>query len=85
MKIKLKIETRIFLGWLFYIVGIVGGLYVGGWLMFIKPIMEACQHFDAGTLTGMIVGATVLKCLFANPIGLFIAYMGVTLGNILDY
>lgn len=84
-KIKMKIGTRIFLGWLFYIVGIVGGLYVGGWLMFIKPIIEACQRFDAGTLTGMIVGTTVLKCIFANPIGLFVAYMGVALGNILDY
>ena len=36
-------------------VGIIAGLYVGVWLLFIQPIIQACTAFDAGTLTGMIV------------------------------
>lgn len=79
-----NVKVRIFFSWLFYIVGIVGGLYVGCWSMFIKPIMDACQHFDAGTLTGMIVGATILKCLFASPVGVLIAYSGMIIGNVLE-
>lgn len=71
------------IGILVAIIGIVGGLYIGGWLMFIQPIMEACQHFDAGTLTGVIVGATVLKCIFASAVGSVIAYVGVFLGAII--
>jgi hypothetical protein len=31
------------LGLLFIIIGICGGLYVGGWLMFIQPIIDACK------------------------------------------
>lgn len=46
--------------------GVITGLYVGVWLLFIQPIIQACATFDAGTLTGMIVGMTVLKCVFAS-------------------
>lgn len=54
--------------WLIFAAGIIAGLYVGGWLMFIQPIIEACKHFDAGTLTGLIIGTTVLKCVFASAV-----------------
>ena len=54
--------------WIIFAAGIVSGLYVGGWLMFIQPILEACQHFDAGTLTGFIISTTVLKCVFASAV-----------------
>lgn len=84
MKIRTKREAQHFFSWLLYVVGIVGGLYVGCWSMFIKPIIVACQHFDAGTLTGMIVGITVLKCVCASTVGLTIAYMGAALCNIVD-
>lgn len=67
---------KIIIGWLVLIGSIVGGLYVGGWLMFIQPIIEACKHFDAGTLTGLIVGTTVLKCVFASAVGGIIIYIG---------
>lgn len=71
------------IGILVTIIGIAAGLYIGGWLMFIQPIIEACQHFDAGTLTGVIVGTTVLKCIFASAVGSVIAYVGVFLGVII--
>ena len=68
---------RYIFGWILFIAGIVGGLYVGGWLMFVQPIIEACKHFDAGTLTAMIIGTTVLKCVFASVIGSLIAFAGI--------
>ena len=61
----------------------IGALYVGGWLMFISPIIEACKAFDAGTLTGYIVGITVLKCIFASAVGGIIAYIGTFIGGVL--
>lgn len=67
-------------GLLVMIIGIIAGLYVGVWLMFIQPILEACQAFDAGTLTGVTVGITVLKCIFASAVGWFIAYVGMAVG-----
>lgn len=66
---------------LIFAASIVCGLYVGGWLMFIQPILEACEHFDAGTLTGVIIGTTVLKCIFASAVGGLIAYVGTMLST----
>jgi hypothetical protein len=69
------------LGVLFIITGIIGGLFVGGWLMFIQPIISACKSFDAGTLTGTIVGITVLKCIFAGFVGGIIIFVGCVIGK----
>lgn len=70
------------IGYLIMIVGIVLGLYVGGWMMFISPIIEACKAFDAGTLTALKVGLTIIKCVFASTVGVIIAYIGLIVGNI---
>lgn len=65
--------------WLTLVVGAVVSLYVGGWLMFIQPILEACEHFDAGTLTGAIIGTTVLKCIFAGTAGGIVYYVCIAI------
>ena len=80
-KRKSKIVKNM-IGNLLVVAGVVGGLYVGGWIMFIQPIIEACKAFDAGTLTGLIVGVTVLKCIFATTVGSIIAYIGVFVGSV---
>ena len=67
---------KVIIGWVVFIGSIVLGAYVGGWLMFIQPIIEACKAFDAGTLTGLIVGTTVLKCIFASTVGALIVWIG---------
>ena len=71
--------------WTCLIGGIVGSLYVSGWVMFIQPIIEACRHFDAGTLTGIIAGVTILKCIFASTVGIIIFYAGVILFQAISY
>ena len=71
------------IGWIIFIGSIALGLYVGGWVMFIQPIIEACKAFDAGTLTGLIVGTTVLKCIFAGTVGGIIIYIGLTIATVL--
>lgn len=71
-----------YIGMLFVIAGILGGLYVGGWVMFIKPIIDICKAFDTGMLTGLMVGHTVLKCMFAGAVGGIIYFIGVVIGYI---
>ena len=71
------------IGWIVLIGSIVLGLYVGGWVMFIQPIIEACKAFDAGTLTGLIVGTTVLKCMFASAVCGIIVWIGSTIACVL--
>lgn len=58
----------------------LAALYVGLWVMFIQPIMVACQAFDAGRLTGAMVGVTILKCIFAGCVGTIIGYVGTAFG-----
>ena len=72
---------RTILGWIVFVGSAAYGVYVGAWLMFIKPILEACKAFDAGTLTGLLVGTTVLKCLFAGAVGFMIVYIGAAVAN----
>lgn len=74
---------KIIMGWSVLIGSIVGGLYVGGWLMFIQPIIEACKAFDAGTLTGLMVGITVLKCMFASAVSGIIIWIGSAIASVL--
>lgn len=74
---------RKLIGILLITVGILGGLYVGGWLMFIYPILEACSAFDNGTLTAMLIGVTVFKVIFAGVTGIAIAWLGFLLGAII--
>ena len=64
------------LAWLILLAGIVGGLYVGGCLMFIKAILIACHAFDIGSLTAVLVGKTIIKCVFASVVGGLIAFAG---------
>ena len=63
--------------------GIILGIYVGGWQMFIKPILDAAKSFDAGTLTATMVAWTVIKCIFASGIGWGIAIIFATIASII--
>lgn len=67
------------------IYGVFSGLYVGGWLMFLKPILIAITAYDTGTLTGMIIFSTVIKCIFASAIGFLIFYLLFWLGANIYY
>jgi len=70
------------LGIVLIIAGILGGLYVGGWLMFIQSIMQSCNAFDNHALTATIVGWTIVKCMFASFVGCVIGGIGVMLGGL---
>jgi len=56
--------------------GIFSGLYLGGWVLFVQPILAACRAFDTGTLTASVVGITFVKCVFASCVGGLIAWLG---------
>lgn len=56
-------------------------IYVSVWLMFIKPIYDACILFDNGKLTALTVGVVVLKCLLAK----FVFGLIVSVGTALLY
>lgn len=74
---------RKLIGMLLIAAGVLGGVYVGVWLMFIRPILEVCGAFDNGTLTAMLIGVTVFKVIFAGVTGIAIIWLGFVLGAII--
>lgn len=76
-------SIRKILAFLIVILGFICAGYVGGWLMFIHPIIEACKAFDTGTLTGLMVGVTVLKCIFASTVAGIIIWISSVIAGIL--
>ena len=58
-----------YVGWIVFSIGIILGIYVGGYLMFIRPIIDCLIAFDLGTLTGSMIGWTIAKCIFAGTAG----------------
>lgn len=70
-------NTRSIISMVVLIIGFLLTLYVGGWLMFLKPIIYAVAAFDAGTLTGTIILWTIIKCILASFVGGVISYIGI--------
>lgn len=64
----LKEALKLAIAIIIIIAGIVAAIYYGVWVMFIQSILSACAAFDAGTLTAMTVGLTVIKCIFASTV-----------------
>ena len=79
-KRHIKFKVRTVLGVLIMVVGFAIAGYMGIWEMFIGPIIDACKHFDAGTLTGLIIGKTVIKCVFASTVSSLIAWLSYFVG-----
>lgn len=60
---------RNFIAVVILIMSIVIAVYVGGWLLFIKPLLAAAAAYDAGVLTGTIIVETyhqVCMCKFCS-------------------
>ena len=48
------------IGVIIIIASIVGGVYLGGWILLVKPLLAACAAFDAGILTRTLVITTII-------------------------
>lgn len=75
-------KFRSFLGIIIMIVGIILGLYVGGWWMFVVPIITCCEAYDAGVLTASMLGWSVIKCILAGFVGRFIYVVMASIGRV---
>lgn len=69
---NLKQAAKAFLALIITVAGIAAAAYFGLWVMFIKAILTACIAFDAGALTGMLIGWTIIKCMLASTVAYLI-------------
>lgn len=73
-------KLRKIIGNMIMLLGVAAGLYVGLWLMFIRPIIETAAAFDNGTITAMMVAGAILQVLLSTGTGSVIAGIGTIAG-----
>lgn len=66
-----------------FALGVILAAYTGGWVLFIKPIIEACKALDSGNLTALTVGVTVIKCVFAGTVAGLIIWLTSLIAGII--
>lgn len=68
------------------VVGVLLGLYVGLWVMFIGGAMSILTAIELGTITSTLVGIGILKMALASFVGYIIFaicyFIGVLILNI---
>ncbi len=62
----MKKKLRILAAQLCNLLGVLGGLYVGGWVLLLQPIHELVSSFNAHTLSWPMVLACLLKIAFSS-------------------
>ena len=72
---------KVLIGLALMLASFAAGLYIGGWMMFVQPILEVCKALDAGTVSFYLIGVTVLKCIFSIFVGGFVAFTGISIAS----
>lgn len=72
---------RIILSGIIYIVGIAAAVYVGGWVMILKPVKGTLAAYTLGTLTLPQLLGAVVKCFCSLTVAGFIWCMGYIASN----
>lgn len=67
------------LGFLLLVVAIVGGLYIGGWLFFVKAIVDLIDAIKAGFIA-IDIAIAIAKMVIGIPIVEIIAFVLGTTG-----
>lgn len=82
MRHKNKSNIKIAIAVIIFFLSIAAAVYFGVWMMFIRPIIGCCVAFDAGNLTAIKVGITVIECLFASTVAAIIIAIGSAISKI---
>ena len=69
-------KTKGIVGILIFIISIIAGIYLGGWLMFLSPIINCCRAIDSGDITAIMVFITIVKCIFSSVVITIIPCIG---------
>lgn len=60
---------KVFFGYMLMILGVVLGVYVGFWLMFVGGIVQIIEAVRAETLEAMPIAMGIARVMFAGIVG----------------
>ncbi len=75
----MKRKIQMLAACLCHCLGILVSFYVGGWLMFLQPILNGIEAFASGTMTWSLLIVSIVKIICASTLaGLIwcIGYIG---------
>lgn len=72
---------RIIISVAVYFFGFAASVYVGGWIMLLKPIQGTIAAYTLGTLTLSQLIVTIIKCIFSLTAAGFIWCVGYIVSN----
>ncbi len=64
-----------------YILGLAVSVYVGGWIMLLKPVKETIAAYTLGTLTLTQLLISVIKCISSMTVSGLIWCIGYIASN----
>lgn len=76
-------NIRIILSIVVYVLGFSIAIYIGGWLMLIKPIKNIILAYTMGTLTIPQLIVSVIKCICSLTVAGFIWSLGYIASNLI--
>ena len=71
------------LGWILIVGGVVLGLYVGLYVLFIGGIIGIIEELKSKDIDSMVIALDVCKLIFATPIGGLVAMLFVMPGSLI--
>ncbi len=74
-------NIRMILAVIVYIIGLAASIYVGGWVMIIKPVKGAIAAYFVGTLTFRQLVITIIKCACSTTVAGLIWVIGYVASN----
>lgn len=74
-------NIRIVLAAAIYLMGFIASVYVGGWVMFLKPVRHTITAYTLGTLTLPQLLVAVIKCISSLTVAGLIWCLGYMASN----
>lgn len=78
----MKIVKKI-IGWSIILSSCLAGIYVGGWLLMLKPIYGLCVSISHGNVTIVQIIIAFIKCVFSSSVAWILAYTGSVIGAVI--
>lgn len=79
--IQMNRNFRILAASAVYLIGFAVSIYVGGWLMLLKPLRSAIAAYTLGTLSLSQFIVTIIKCISSMTVAGFIWCIGYIASN----
>jgi hypothetical protein len=69
-----------FIGILLVVLGVIFGLYIGVWILFVGGVVQISESMQSNPMQSYGIAMGFLKIIFASFVGLICGFMGIIPG-----